>query len=319
MIHPIDKMIFKIARTTLIRWRSMNKNYPIFIGGASRSGTTLLVDMLGLHPNLSPIYETDFVLDVAKILFSQKKQGYFGEVKKMLNLYMDAWSRPLPNRPHKKKDYEKYHHGYNHILFDRAFIIEKTRELSRELPNGKQVDLFRRFVTSLFEEHCRKDSKSRWVSKNLSYVKHLPFLKTVFSDMKFLHCIRDGRDIACSLSNRSGGVTNSRDIAVWWLDHVKAGIEFGARFPSHYIEIKYEDLIREPEKTLNNILIHLDENDGWKEIAGKYRDNPDEDSYIPLSDTSIERWKDELAENENINFQNIAGKMLDRLNYPHEL
>ena len=53
----------------------MNKNYPIFIGGASRSGTTLLVDMLGLHPNLSPIYETDFVLDVAKILFSQRKQG----------------------------------------------------------------------------------------------------------------------------------------------------------------------------------------------------------------------------------------------------
>ncbi|SES71567.1 Sulfotransferase family protein [Salinibacillus kushneri] len=30
---------------------------PMFIGGAGRSGTTLLVDLIGLHPNISPVYE----------------------------------------------------------------------------------------------------------------------------------------------------------------------------------------------------------------------------------------------------------------------
>jgi hypothetical protein len=45
---------------------------PVFIGGAGRSGTTLVVDLLGTHANLSPVYETNFVLGVARELLAQR-------------------------------------------------------------------------------------------------------------------------------------------------------------------------------------------------------------------------------------------------------
>src|SRR5512147_3252902 len=83
---------------------------PLFIGGCGRSGTTLAVDLLGMHPVLSPVYETGFVLEVAQLLFSSGGLSAF-MVADQIERLMSHWLRDLPHRPHNKKDYERYWHG----------------------------------------------------------------------------------------------------------------------------------------------------------------------------------------------------------------
>ena len=46
--------------------------FPVFLGGAGRSGTTLAVDMIGLHPELSPIYETSFVVELITLMLERE-------------------------------------------------------------------------------------------------------------------------------------------------------------------------------------------------------------------------------------------------------
>ncbi|WP_404454406.1 sulfotransferase [Virgibacillus necropolis] len=58
------------------------ENYPpMFIGGAERSGTTLLVDLLGLHSNISPVYETDFVKFLVKMFYTNNANIPFEDKK----------------------------------------------------------------------------------------------------------------------------------------------------------------------------------------------------------------------------------------------
>ena len=87
----------------------------LFIGGCGRSGTTLVVDVLGLHPRISPIYETDFVMPIAVML---AKRTPLPQVIARVRSLMDQWTAPLPHRPHNKRAHERvrfYH--FIHICF----------------------------------------------------------------------------------------------------------------------------------------------------------------------------------------------------------
>ena len=112
----------------------MAKIPPIFIGGAGRSGTTLLVDLLGLHPDISPIYETDFVTILVKLFYSKKSKNLsIQEKKNKYRAFIYKWSEPLPKRPDNKRKHEKYVHGPHYILFSKEKIRNKTDEFLNKL------------------------------------------------------------------------------------------------------------------------------------------------------------------------------------------
>lgn len=293
----------------------MTFQHPVFIGGAGRSGTTLVADMLGLHPRISPIYETDFILDLARILFSRGKKVPFGRVKLEALQYMDAWTRPLPQRPHNKRNHEKYFHGPHYILFDRTFAMKETERMIEELARGEQLGAFQRFIYTLFEEHCRVDGKPRWVNKTPVYVKNLAALNTLFPGMFFIHCIRDGRDTACSVITRPWGPSSFREAAGWWADQVSAGIEFGKLYPDRYIEVRFEDLLKETRGTLQNLLEFLGEDSGWGKITGRYG-NGESDCGPALSHAPLDRWKTEFSTEDRLEFRDIAGPFLEKFGYP---
>ncbi len=67
---------------------------PVFIGGAGRSGTTLAVDMIGLHPKISPVYETDFVNSILTTLFGSQGPLNTDKIASFANM-RDIWSKEL--------------------------------------------------------------------------------------------------------------------------------------------------------------------------------------------------------------------------------
>jgi hypothetical protein len=92
-----------------------------------------------------------------------------------------------------------------------------------------------------------------WGDKNPHYAhpQNKGCLNTVnelFPDAKFIHIIRDGRDVVSSLIRKRHA--DGRPWADWetahrvWLNHVSIGCEFGRGLPARqYFELKYEDLI----------------------------------------------------------------------------
>jgi hypothetical protein len=282
---------------------------PIFLGGAGRSGTTLVVDMLGLHPRLSPVYETDFVIQLARLFFGEPPQPV-AEVCARVAGIMDEWTRPLPLRPHNKRAHEQFHHGPHHILFDRPFALQATHQLIQEVRAGRVPGGFVQFVQALFAEHCRRDGKARWVNKTPAYVHCLPLLRALFPAMRFLHCVRDGRDTACSAVTRPWGPRDFRSAASWWVNNVAPAVDFGRRHPEQYFEIRFEDLVRHPAEQLGRMLTWLGEEDQAEAILRHYQEG-----RVRLDGARIGEWERTFTPEDRQVFHEQAGEMLAHFGY----
>lgn len=223
---------------------------PVFIGGAGRSGTTLAVDLLGTHAKLSPVYETDFVLGVAREMLARRPVP---ETAAAVRRLMAQWTEPLPLRPHNKRAHERYLHGPHYILFERAFALQATETFIDELPTDP-IGGFRRFVEALFARHAELDGKPFWVNKTPSYISALGFLQRVWPDLLFVHCVRDGRDVAASVLTRPWGPNTWAEAGGWWRDQVRPGLEFAARNPGQVAVLRYEEVLERPAQAIEGVL-----------------------------------------------------------------
>lgn len=237
-----------------------------FISGIPSSGTTLLVNLLGYHSELEPIYETWFVVQWSKLLAAKPK----GWREKMWQL-MDEWSEPLPHRPSSKKDYEKYPFGDHNIRFNQDEAKLYTAEMLELIGNEiEEWDAMRQAVESLFQEQVDQIEADQWINKTPMYLSILPFIKKMFPDMKLINCVRDGRDIAYSIKEKSIGPDDPEEIPEWWTQLANAGKRFEQVYPDQYLEVKYEDMIENTTEVVQNSLDFLDLDDQSEQIVEDY-------------------------------------------------
>lgn len=236
-----------------------------FISGIPCSGTTLLVNLLGCHSQLSPIYETEFVLDWINVLETNQPTA------QALWSVMDKWSSGLPQRPDSKKDYEKYPFGPHYILFDRKYALEQTRELLKRLEDGE--DKYKAMggtITSLLDKHAEISNNTYWINKTPLYIMALSYIHKMFPKMKVINCVRDGRDLAHTVLARPFGPNKVEDAAPWYISMINAAHKFRDKFPAQYLEIKYEDMIENTEETVSKCLEFWGMEDESKIIVGAY-------------------------------------------------
>lgn len=280
---------------------------PVFIGGAGRSGTTLVADLLGRHPAISPVYETDFVVSIIDVLGRNPPLAP-EEATRMIGEIMEEWTLPLPNRPHSKRGHEKYLHGPHYVLFERGFALERTRELCADLIAGGRDDSFQRFVEDLFAEHSRLDGKPFWVNKTPAYVGLLPRLRDLWPGMRFIHSVRDGRDVACSVLTRPWGPTTFPEAAAWWRDTIAPGIRFARQFPEMCRVVRLEDLVvGAPHRALQGLT-------DWLGVEGDIP-LPAEAAEDRLDAARMGTWKETIPPDDLAAFHRIAGGALHSLGY----
>jgi len=244
---------------------------PIFIGGCGRSGTTLVVDLLGLHSRLSPIYETAFVIDLPPLLFRRADSAKTTAADR-IRARMADWSQDLPHLPHDKKDYERYWHGPHYVRFDRAFALAETERLVAGFLAGEPDAPFRNFVRALFAEHARRDGKPGWINKTPRYVLMLGTLRHLFPDMIFVNCVRDPRDVVSSMLTRDWGPRSAEAGARYWLECVTKADAFRATLPGQYLEIGYEKLLADPQAVLAATLAGLGLTDESSAMLAAHRE-----------------------------------------------
>ncbi len=118
-------------------------------------------------------------------------------------------------------------------------------------------------VAAMFDaiksDYARRHGKPRWADKTPLYALSLGFIGQLFPTCQVIHLIRDGRDVVASHRDRWGYLSALKAVSKW-PRYVRAARAAGAAMaPGRYLEVRYEGLVSEPEKTLRELLTFLDE------------------------------------------------------------
>jgi len=278
-----------------------NPRDPFFIVGFQRSGTTLLRMMLNAHPEIAIPH------DSAELWFKYREHAQ----KKYHALHdpsdVQAMIDDLLEEPRIK-----------------AWQSELPREMLLAEPLPKTFpDVMRRF----HEVYAKLHEKQIWGDKNTGTLVALDQLNADFPACTIIHLVRDGRD--CALSHMSKeyiyGYENTLRVASEWRDQVTLCHKMGAMLPQNrYLELRYEDLIAEPETQLRKISAFLGVNYS-PEMLNYYQhvdENVPEDKrgLWPLLNkppvaSNIYKWKSRMKPADRAIFERNAGDLLREFGY----
>ena len=102
-------------------------------------------------------------------------------------------------------------------------------------------------IRGLYRGCARARGKPRYGDKTPDYVDHISLLAELFSEARFVHLIRDGRDVALSLVDVPFGPDTLPSAATYWADKVRAGGRAGGGVGTQkYLEVRYEELVCDP-------------------------------------------------------------------------
>ncbi len=151
-----------------------------------------------------------------------------------------------------------------------------TQYIGRKTRYGLVVDndldyLFLSILGLLFS-NIRKDSDIECIGmKNPDHLINMEFTAKLSPNIKYVHIIRDGRDVAVSgwfhnlrteketLEKRFPSFSAfAENIAAAWTQDVLAARSFGRAHPRRYVELRYEDLLAQPFDTIHRLLKFLD-------------------------------------------------------------
>ncbi len=274
----------------------------LFLVGCPRSGTTLLQRMLDNHPRLAVANDTHFI------------------PRAIDHLPEDAGDPPL------SAELIERVRGYHR--FPRLGLDE---EAVTRAAGGQRT--YSGFVGALYGEFARLHGKALGGEKTPDYVKRLERLHALFPRTRIVHIIRDGREVALSAldwateSKGPGRLPLWREepvavCALWWRSQVEPGRAAGSRIgPGAYIEVKYEDLVAEPERELRRLAAFLDlpySEDMANYHRGKTRSDPGlsaKQAWLPPT-AGLRDWRTALERRELALFEALAGDLLVACGYP---
>lgn len=289
---------------------------PIFIGGEGRSGTTLLALILDSHPAISCGPELHF----------RGPENLGPLILRCMPLHRQLGER-------KPADLEPAHrHGVNFIrrCVRMGVPEEVLEEAVRKHQNMYADDIggFERRC-ALMEELCAyvRDQKGaeRWGIKIMRDLRIANRYCAVWPDARFVHIVRDGRDVAASqmMEHGSWGYADITVAATSWRDLLWKAEQLSLECDVY--TLRYEDLVRQPRNTIRPLLDWLGVK--WSEQVLKHADakhflferpygHPSLQSVSgPLNDGAIGRYHANFSRSQIEEFESIAGDMLIKYHY----
>ena len=160
----------------------------------------------------------------------------------------------------------------------------------------------------------------RWSEKTPRNVRHIPEINRYFDGrMKFIHIIRDGRDVTLSRHpDRKDDWWVGPDR---WVEDVRAGLSHAD--DPNVLTIYYEKLVRDYEPTMQEVCDFIDEpfTDSlrqWHEHSTVRSSNAWHTGLRELSDRSVEKWRklENKSRVKEFEKNREAMQLLGELGYP---
>lgn len=222
--------------------------------------------------------------------------------------------------------------------FDRALFLEGLEansnfrrlaiprsDIEKQLQANEVAD-YASGVRAVFEVYARLHGKTLYGDKTPGYVSHLGLLGRLFPEAKFVHIIRDGRDVTLSYLDRpEWGPRTVAEGAFYWKARVQRGRKEGALLgPNRYFEARYESLIEDPGRTVAAVcqflgIEYVPEMLRYHEravpVESLTRDpQAYQSSSAPLT-RGLRNWRTQLSTADATLFDAIAGDLLNDLGY----
>jgi hypothetical protein len=279
---------------------SIERNcFPIFVIGCPRSGTNLLYDCL--------LSSGGFAIYRGRIPVHQVLIPRLGKLDRLENRkkIISIWLRS---------------EGFRRSGLDREDLSAKLMEQCR---NGGE------FLRVVMEQIASQQKAARWALYDPEMLVRMATIKKEIPDALFVHVIRDGRDIALSL-RKLGDFTpmpwsrtpgSLEQTALYWEWLVRKGRSYGSQIPGDYTEIRFEDLVGEPRRTLQALGQFLGQDLDYERIQvvalgtlsksnSSFRDEPSDGGVNP-----VQRWKQKLTPDQIAALEWQVGKTLETAGY----
>ncbi|MBB4931113.1 hypothetical protein F4561_001933 [Lipingzhangella halophila] len=213
---------------------AQSQERAIIVLGCPRSGTTLLQLMLHAHPRIAIPPETRFVTSV----YWHRKR--YGDLRNVDNL------RALG-------EWIVYSKGTR--FGDLGLDPEETLA---EIVNGPRT--LGSALATVFRRYARRFDKPRWGDKRPAYHHSIDQLARMFPGAQFVNIVRDGRDCVGSLKNMSWFRQDSYGAMSTWAEAIDNGRAAARKLgPESFYEMRYEQLIGDPEAELSALCDFLGE------------------------------------------------------------
>lgn len=180
-------------------------------------------------------------------------------------------------------------------------------------------------IDAVYRLPMERAGKTRWGDKTPGYATEVARLHRVFPDAKFLHLIRDGRDVVTSLRRTGWHGERSWTIAQYWADSVASARRDGGALPEgQYHEVMYEELVLDTEPVLRGACEFLEEafhpemlsfhEAAGEHIPGRAASHLSK-AFRPPRESDVQRWRNEMAFRHLILVEAFAGKTLQDAGY----
>ena len=268
---------------------------PLFVFGSGRSGTSLLARMLDSHPAIAVPYESH--------LYNRIHPRARG-----LNLDAPAARELLVRQILSTADLHQWRPRPS---------LEATLAAIRR-PG------FHGIVEALMESWTSSRGKTRWGEKTPHHTFCWQTIREGFPDLKVVHLVRDGRDVALSFRSAPFGPKHVYPAAQHWARVVTTAEAAGAALGAgSFLVVRYEDLVSDPERELRRICALLGEDYDPGMLDYHARDVPyptdarnAANLQRPVLGDACGRWRTGLSLREQRIFEAVAGEQLKRYGYP---
>jgi hypothetical protein len=207
---------------------------PLFIVGMPRSGTKLLRGLLSKHPRIRILVaETDFLS------------------------FIEEWIA-RHGSPVTAEAFERFAgqlQAGNYFNFRRKATPFRWREWRAACNGHFDVGgLFEGFAR--YELDADRGSGLIWADKSPAYIRHIPLILRHFPGARILHIVRDVRDHCVSM-RKTWGKDLRRSAWRWGRDVLNAHRQCVST-PEHCLEVKFEQLLQDPELQMRRVCLFLD-------------------------------------------------------------
>ena len=279
-------------------------NPCVFIVGCPRSGTTLLRHIVSAHPQIVITPEAHWIPR-----WFEERRGLTPDGLVTPNLVSEL------------------------LAHNKFALFGIGREALMSLAGSGQPISYASFVTGIFDLYGNPRGKDAVGNKTPDSVRRMGTLHALWPEARFVHLIRDGRDVALSLMNwpsvrtkKPGTFPTWKDdpvstAALWWELNVRRGREAGAVLgPQLYRELRYESLVAHPAQECAALcgflgLPYDEAMLSYHEALGAEDDHEVVHDRQPIT-SGLRHWKTQMPAKDVECFEAAAGSLLDELGYP---
>jgi hypothetical protein len=208
---------------------------------------------------------------------------------------------------------------YKHV----RFLKPDADQIRREFRQGRRT--YGRLFGIFLEQFAQREGKPRWGEQTGLIERYADIVFTAYPEGRMIHMVRDPRDrYTESLKMWPNGKGRAGGATARWLYTTALAKRNLKKYPKQYKVVHFEDLVREPESTLQDICEFVDEKyipemltmSGAPEHRAKLLREVENDVLVsPLSQSHIGQYRTDMPKYEIAFMQSISKSSLREFRY----